>query len=240
MFRCTGLDSFDLDGEAGSGIGIELARVRTPDEAVAFIDRFGPLGKLPEGLLRGEDVVRCQTTLKTPVDVREPLQYVLQAARDLEALVSAALDARRAAKGFPAAVERLTRYAKDRHIDDWAVARNVETRESSVSRHVAFELTDQMQHVRLRVETTAPGHFEIRILSDTLLDYCYVATARELASANLATCPECFRPFVVEDGRQQFCEKKCAGRARFRRFTDRKNEAARKGKQHGKSKTRPR
>ena len=54
---------------------------------------------------------------------------------------------------------------------------------------------------------------------NTLLGFCYMTIAHAIASREpLATCDECQRVFVVDDARQKFCNPKCAGRARFRRF----------------------
>jgi hypothetical protein len=42
----------------------------------------------------------------------------------------------------------------------------------------------------------------------------------------LARCLECGGPFVVHDGRQKYCSERHAGRARHRRFTDRRRHTA--------------
>jgi hypothetical protein len=69
------------------------------------------------------------------------------------------------------------------------------------------------------------GQIEVAAFASSLLGFCYLNVAQELATqVRLEVCPECARVFVVEDSRQRFCEPACANRARFRRFAIRRKE----------------
>ena len=80
---------------AEPGIGIELARVRTPEDAVAFVNRFG--------LLHGHTSLRGRPLkpLREPFTLFEATAYDLRHILETEQLV------RRGTKGDAAAIDRL-------------------------------------------------------------------------------------------------------------------------------------
>ena len=83
-------------------------------------------------------------------------------------------------------------------------------------------------------ESLVPGEIRVGVLPETLLGFSYLSVAIDMAAQDdLENCEECRLPFVVEDKRQRFCTKTCAGRARFRRFQEK--SAKRKGRKHGKT-----
>ena len=220
VFTCAGVDSTGLD--AASRVGVDLARVQTPDQAVAFVQRYGPLRSWPDSLSssRFTETIRATTTLKKTVEIREPLQDVLQAAQQLKDFAYARIDAKKASEGDVAARERITRYAKA--CCGWGSPAISISSEAWVSEWLASELSDHLRGARTHVESVAPGQFQLRLLSDTLLGFCWANIAQVFAAKEpLGICAECARVFVVEDGRQKFCEPKCATRARFRRFKER-------------------
>lgn len=207
-------------------VGIALARVRTPDEAVTFAEAFGLL-TVPRALLEGEPI---------PSTLQEPFVNFERAAEDLRRILRTTVDVRKAVKGDREALERIrqdfdTREESkrdDRSIliaaNDWA----------------ALGLMGGMPGVRPYVyepaqlfpdRRTDPGQIRIGLLAETLRDHCHVSVAQVLASEPLKTCEECGRVFIVEDGRQRFCEPTCASRARFRRFKTRRDDNANTGDQ---------
>src|SRR4051812_592343 len=67
-------------------IGIELSRVRTPEDAISFVARFGMLDQ-PGALLDGEP---C------PVELRQPFSDFERAAEDLREILRTVMDVRKA------------------------------------------------------------------------------------------------------------------------------------------------
>lgn len=233
VFRCMSIDSQGLDAE--SSVGFEFANVRTAEHLLAFVSQHGPLLPLPPGLVLGEGVARGMTTLRTPIDVRESVDELLAEAAELRALVHASLDARKAEDGDDQAGRRLARFVETRHLDDWAVGAGLESRSLLVTYHCAAAFVDHLRGARAFVQVAGPGRFEIRLVADSLLGSCYVNVARGLAEKHpIKVCVGCERVFVVVDSRQVFCEPKCAGRQRAKRFQEKKPKSL-KGLPDGKT-----
>lgn len=86
---------------------------------------------------------------------------------------------------------------------------------------------DDDRRVRLGVGLAEPNidpsHFVFALAPRDLLGAAYAQLAANLVSrVPMATCPECGRVFPVRHGRQRYCDDRCASRARYRRFADRK------------------
>lgn len=72
-------------------------------------------------------------------------------------------------------------------------------------------------------DTPPPGEFVLTMWPRDLLARAYAELAMHMtAGVPVATCPEDGRVFAVQDPRQMYCSTQCAGRARYRRFTERK------------------
>jgi hypothetical protein len=72
-------------------------------------------------------------------------------------------------------------------------------------------------------EPEPPGEFLLTSLPRDLLSRAYLEVALEMtAGVPVAACPEDHRMFAVRDPRQIYCSSQCAGRARFRRFANRR------------------
>ena len=232
-------------------VGLALARVRTPPDAVAFASRFG--------LLRSTKVPVPGLSRKLPLTMREPFSDFAQAADDLRRIIKTASDVRRAVGGDADALHRL-RERFHRFDDDglfyvpnatdvpesfWH-ARTVDDRTILLraGNNAAWGLRDALIHTKPYIydrayegESVSPGLFRIGILPETLREVCYLQVAFALAEKEpLEICPECERAFVVDDARQRFCSPKCASRARFRRFKEHKKQrSTRKGLRHVKT-----
>lgn len=222
-------------------IGIELARVRTPDEAVSFVARFGLLDR-PRNVPYWEP---C------PADGRQPFADFERAAEDLRKILRLIHDVRKATAGDADALAQLRKDFGPKNPDDDVTrhtasgTRTIKAREIlsdedfaevddrtilvRASDWAAWGLNDGLlqadahpyvfEPAQIFPDSRAPpGHLRIGVLPETLLGFCYLTIAQAAAHEPLATCEECQRVFVVDDARQKFCDPKCAGRARFRRF----------------------
>jgi hypothetical protein len=68
-----------------------------------------------------------------------------------------------------------------------------------------------------------PGNYALTVRCDNLLARAYVQLALEVTRGVPAEiCPEDGRVFAVRDPRQRYCSPQCAGRARSRRFAQKK------------------
>ncbi len=224
-------------------IGIDLARVRTPEDAVAFVGRYGLLQQpisLPGRPLK---------------PLREPFASFETSADDLRHVLETERLVRRGTKGDPEAIGRLrqlvvipedhrmsvqddetgelvTRRAGDVYTAD---ERFVDADDRTLVMHaneyyVAGPLNEGMAdslacvHDRAFAgESVPPGALRIGIRPTSLTAICYLSVALALADqASIGTCadPECARPFFIADKRQRFCSKACGNRVRFQRFID--------------------
>lgn len=160
--------------------------------------------------------------------------------RELEDFIRVALDTRKASSGDTAARERLARALRselDFHDQSLGVSllqvKHVRKANESYqqkalaipeqwwSERIAVNLSAKLTSVRPHVWPVRPGTFEVRLMGVTLLEFCYLSVANALAKEPLSSCPECARVFVLADKRQKVCEPKCAGRARFRAYSER-------------------
>jgi len=240
-------------------VGVALARVRTPDDAVAFAKAFGLL-------------TRSASTLDSapiPTVLQQPYADFERAAEDLRRILRWTLDVREAVKGDRSALARVredfppvdpdadiplttevgiervkARYvyahAPDRFARDdrtvlirathWATVLLMNGLiDVQAYPYAPAHLFPQAQH--------SPGEICLAFLGETLLDYCYVTVAHALAKEPLRLCEECSRVFLVRRGQQRFCETACANRARFNRFKFKQQTNAKPTRRprHGKS-----
>jgi hypothetical protein len=238
-------------------IGVELSRVRTPDEAVSFVTRFGMLTQ-PRHLLEGES---C------PAEIWQPFADFERASEDLRRIHRTLSDVRKGSAGDREALARLRKdfgplepekeqrietaagtvfiearalyppeyFSKDERTilikaSDWAAGA---LNNGLIDAHpCVFEPAQLFQDPR-----RAPGRLCVGILAETLLGFCYLTFAQALSTEPIAVCDECNRIFIVDDKRQKFCEPACANRARFRRFKDNRTvkSTPKKRSQHGKT-----
>ena len=87
---------------AEPGVGVELARVRTPDEAAAFVERFGMLRATRERRL-----LEFARPENPGAPLREGFAHFEAAAADLQRILESALVVRRAASGDTDAMNQL-------------------------------------------------------------------------------------------------------------------------------------
>ncbi len=228
-------------------IGMELARVMAPDDAVAFARRFGLLwrGRPHEG--------------RPLQPLRESFSMFETSAEDLRYVLAAAELVRRGAAGDAEAIGRLhqqllipedeevelmeggevvRRRAGDVYSPD---ERFVDADDRTILMHaneylVARPLNDMVAGNDACVydrafmnESVPPGALAVGIRPSVSLGaVCYLSVALALADrAPIGACadPSCARPFFITHRRQRFCSKACGNRVRFRRFADRRRTA---------------
>lgn len=245
-----------------SRIGIELARVRTPDDAVKFVTRFGLLDQ-PSHVF---DFEPCPAG-----EIRQPFTDFERAAEDLRAILHVMIAVRKASVTHDAAAMMRLRESFGGVLPDADITVNTDDGPSVVNSHdllpdgswapaddrtvlvrashwAAMSLWWGLRQADARAcviepaehdQTIAPGGLRLGILPKTLLGFCYMTIAHAItATEPLATCDECQCVFVVDDARQRFCNPKCSGRARFRRFKTNqtvKTTSKKKRSRHGKT-----
>jgi hypothetical protein len=203
--------------------GIELSRVRAPDDAVRFVERFGLLTK--PRLLDGDPI---------PADLRQPFSDFEKAADDLRKIIRTTMDVRAAVSGNVEAFARIRQDFERRdvrrdnrslliHASGW-VALALSSRLVDVYPHV-FERAQAFPDV-----ATKPGGLRLGLIGETLLAFCSIRVAEALCHEPLKSCEECNGVFIVDDARRRFCTSACATRARSRRYKNKKpNEGTRTG-----------
>ena len=229
-------------------VGIELARVRTPEDALAFVQRFGLL-RQPLSL-PGQPLKPLRESFRAFEIDAEELRYILETAR----LV------RRGAGTDPDAIgqlrqlllipenaevsvcdektgEYVTRRAGDVYSpDERFVGADDRTivmyaHEYHVAHRLNEGIADSPPCVYDRAfmgESVPPGSLRVGVRPSTLAGVCYLSVALALADrmpVGVCADPTCGRPFFITDRRQRFCSRACGNRVRFRRFTDKHGTA---------------
>lgn len=233
---------------AESEIGIELARVLTPQDAVAFVERFGLLGLLSRSL-PGQHSKR-----------REPFRCFEVAAEELRDVLQVARLVRSGANGDTKALSYLhdrllIREDEEVNVRDEATGELVHrpafevytpeerfvgadertvlmyAHEYLVAKPLSEGIADVPACVHDRTflgESVPPGSLRVAIQANSLASVCYLGVALALAdkmSVSVCADPTCTRPFFPADKRQRFCSRACGNRVRFRRFTDKHGTA---------------
>jgi len=263
-------------------IGVELSRLRSAEDALLFVERYGLLSafasakddKWLDRARAAADELRLerrhlkselQRTTATGV-FRERVDDLLSHAQLLADAIRFVHRARAATTGDHAALSKLEKNkraslangtaplpvgdtlgeffrrhwleTRQRRITSvFANSINEVPADVWISRYVASALNDRVEGARPYLRTVGGGQFELRLLTATLLDFCYVGVAYALAERPLGLCPECGRSFLITDKRQRFCEPRCADRARFKAWKRRQRHQSRKRGSHVTSKS---
>ena len=250
-------DDIVLDGPRASTyhplaepeIGMELARVRTPNDAVTFVGRFGLLytfDRPPAGRLKKR--------------LREPFRGFEVVADDLSFILDTARLVRRGGDGDPKAIRHLHDlllipedrivpvrddetgdYVKRRAGDVYSPEeRFVDADDHTILMHANESLAELLNegmadgpacvHDRAFAgESVPPGKLRFGIRPASLAGVCYLSVAlalTEQAAVGVCADPTCGKPFFIKDKRQRFCDRACGNRVRFRRFMDKQGTPA--------------
>ena len=208
-----------------------LAGVRTRDDVVAFVGRFGLLKQGPSSEQLRESIAEFE-------EETHLLHSILRLGNAL----------RGAVRGDP---DQLTVIRAMTHVvAPMFQAPPADDKEMlmQTSKAISWLVSSRLDGTTIRIETTcdydlpvsAPDVFALNVNPPNLLGWAYYDLAQVLTHREpMSTCPTCGRMFVPEDGRQRFCQPACASRARFRRFKQRKaaaqNQPEKRGRNHGKA-----
>ena len=228
-------------------VGLELTKVRTPQDAVKFVELYG----LPN---IDDDAIWL------PDEVRQPFREIEKLASRLRSIVEDAVDVRAGVNGDAAAVERLRSRLLERMFPGGKVPKRLAASAAYIRRElvsdrrvlleasegIATELEFGLQGAfpvimdrAFQGEPIEPGRLRISLCPKNLAGFCFLTFALALAEKEpLGVCPECGSAFVIEDGRQKFCSPQCAARTRFKRF--KANEATKRKGGRSAKKTRER
>ena len=225
-------------------VGMELARVLTPEDAVAFACRFG--------LLHGPGFFTGQRK-----QFREPFRSFEATADELRHILETARLVRRGSDGDPDAIHQLRQTVfipEDHrvHVQDETTGEFVTRRAGDVyspeerfegaddrtilmwahQGYVADRLTEGFADSRPCVydrafmgESVPPGTLRMGIRPESLASVCYLSVALALTErvpVGVCADPTCGRPFFIADKRQRFCSRACGNRVRLRRFMDKR------------------
>lgn len=194
----------------------DLAAVRRPPDALAFVQRYGLLRHGPEQddhreryqelekeALRLSNVLRLHTIIALAVgNDREEANDAIRELWSIEPDLRPIFEARA---------------ANDDELIDQAT-------------HIVAVMTNEgLAGVDFKVEPSINyeggkrGDFSLCAWSPTLLGSIYHQLALSIVNrVPLRACVECRRYFPVKDKRQQFCSPTCSSRARQRRYADKK------------------
>ena len=231
-------------------VGMELARVRTPDDAVAFVSRFG--------LLRQQ-----LSWQKDPLKpLRESFRFLETDAEELRDILEMARLVRCCGDGDgdPDAIRQLRQRVfipedTNMYVPDETTGSSVIRRAGDVySPEERFEGADNrtiLMHAHeyyvarpltegigasvpcaydraFMGESVPPGTLRLGVRPNSLAGVCYLSVALALADrVPVAVCADatCGRPFFIADKRQRFCSRACGNRVRLRRFMDKHGTA---------------
>jgi hypothetical protein len=194
----------------------DLAAIRTADDAITFATRHG--------LLRCADLSGLHS---------EAVEEWFEEASDLRWILQLHTTLRRAVRGDSRAIERIWEFEPDFRLFFSESAPSDEEVLGQASLAIAWLVNDHLEGVRehvvaeVEIEATpgsdsagSPGSFRISAIADTLLGYAYHHLLLTVVNRRpMIDCEECGRFFIVDDKRQRFCSAKCAGRARYRRWS---------------------
>ena len=221
-------------------VWFELTHVRTQEEAVAFVRRFGLLRSSRDLSRQRHEWPKRRAKKDSPSTASELVADFMKAARALGDIVETMLDVRKANNGDTDSMEKLRQFCGFTDTDD-------RTTLIHCSHVAATRLNDGLLaanatpfvYDRAQIgEAVEPGALRLGVLPDTLLGVCFLTVAIALADKEpVAICQEstCRRLFFIQDGRQKFCTSACSNRSRYRDYKA-KHTRNKESTRHGKAK----
>ncbi len=189
-----------------------LAAIQRPEDAVAFVRRYGLLRHGP-----GSEELRERFT-----------EWEVEASK-MRAILGLYMHLTRAVNGDAVSLDDLRAWQQGvRYLEPVADDAHLLYQ---VSKWVAWALSVGLTGTEERVDSQvdwgtgpdgAPGrpdHFLLNVQPPDLLGLIYHSAAMDITyRVPLGSCEECSRFYVIEDQRQRFCTPTCAGRSRRRRW----------------------
>ena len=209
-----------------SGLLFDLAAVREPQDAIAFVRRYGLLRHGPDD-----------------ADLREPFSQWQADATTLAGMLAMTRAVRASAAGDEDASAELWQVWEPglRRAFQAPAADDDELRQQA-SVAVAWLVSEGLKGAEERLEADVqwgygpeegggdPGQFHLSIHPPSLLALIYHQLAMLLTGrVPLGTCEECGRFYAMDDPRKRFCSPTCASRSRRRRWRERQDGGSRPG-----------
>jgi hypothetical protein len=202
-------ERYAVDTQAGPGddLAFDLAGIRSTDEALAFVRRWGPI-------TTGPDSGRSSEKVADLVAEGQSMSAVLTMYADLLRYYEQGDEAEPSAQWGPILE---------------ALGEGLEAEPTTLAEITAAIINDALGHTPLAVGVNpafgakgeAPFHASIGAADLRGFAYFHAATLL-MDSTPVGKCEECGRPFEVKHPRQRYDTERCGSRARQRRFSERK------------------
>jgi len=202
----------------------DLAAVRRPTDAVAFGRKYGLLWHGPnateyrEKFADWEDVtIRLNYCLQLYLTLRRATDGDQEALSDLR---------KRFLPGLLPLFSEPIETADDllgagAQVLAWQVNEGLDSAQEMISPLFVEYHEGDLSGPLLRSRFS--GTFGFTVQTPNLVALAYHELAMAITNrAPMSKCPVCGRFFVVKDARQEYCTPTCAGRARYRRWADKK------------------
>jgi hypothetical protein len=203
-------------------LAFELAAVTTPEDAVSFARKYGLLRRGPGAADLRESWASWENAVQT-------IHVVLRIYVSLRQAISGDGEAMEYLRGIAPTMEEL--FDAGASNDDELMAQA----SSLVAQTVNAGLGDVGLGFEAEIGLKLPdgsvgkvGRFSLSARSPDLLGVIYYGLAGALGRSQPArVCEGCGRIFPIEDPRQRYHDQRCAQRARYRRWADKKEGAGR-------------
>jgi len=194
-------------------LALDLSYVRTPDDAVSFVQRHGMLWHGP-----GSE------------EFREPFSEWDREASRLRGVFSSYAAVQAAMGGDPLALAVIRRLGERRSRIPPSIAPMSDDKVlKRLSTQIATLVTERLAGAQEGLvplyedDEVVPGQFAFVMKPRDLLGAVYHQFGQAIVGRiPLAICAGCFRVFEIEDPRQKYCSKSCGSRARYRRWSRKK------------------
>jgi hypothetical protein len=201
---------------AEAGLMYDLAAIRRPPDALAFVQRYGLLHHGPDAQDSRErfaDFESAALELSNTIGIYNLIRRAVRGEQDSGDAMSQLWDlAPQLAEGFDGEAK-----SADELVDQ-------------ATQLVTYWTNQGLRGVDFKVVPSAHwggqvGDFSLSAHTPTLLGSAYQQLAQAIVGRMpMRSCPECGRYFVFKDKRQRFCSATCGSRARQRRFAERQQE----------------
>lgn len=193
----------------------DLAAIHRPEDAVAFVGRYGLLRHGP-----GSDTFREH--IKKWEDAALRLRFILRLHRTIQGAIGGDRDS---------LIELREVWQPGIAANFQAPAASDDELLAQASKAVAWAVSDGLEGVQQRVSAAVEwgngpaGAYLFSVSPPNLLGYAYHQLALALVSrVPMAPCADCGRFFVVDDPRKRYCSSTCSARTRQRRLAKKARE----------------
>lgn len=199
------------------GIWEQLVRVKTADDARAFLKAYGPLKlQFPDGEPHG---------FLDAGETTQAIDDVISTAGHLRRIAHTLARVRQVHEGDREALSQLRQVSKSRRI------RRLPKRQllAEFGAGIAARLSEPISTCEMRLvpSLSEPGRLTFTFHPQNLEQYCFLKFARAAAAQTLIRiCPGCAGVFHTDDPRQEHCGTRCATRVRVARFRQQRRRRA--------------